>query len=159
MLSVVSFSRPFYSLWTSFILLLYFFFSFDYRFCLFPLHLSMYFPTSGWKINSVLSVSSCVTSYSLQWILGINSISVVLVLPVFILILSMDALRLHCETFFSSLYTFKYCIFSLLSILVDAQISGLKPIELVHDSTGEKPKFPKPFVGFYLTKHNFVPSF
>lgn len=33
------------------------------------------------KINSILSVSSCVTSYSLQWILEINSISVLLVLP------------------------------------------------------------------------------
>lgn len=32
------------------------------------------------KINSVLSVSSCVTSYSLQWILRINSRSVLLVL-------------------------------------------------------------------------------
>lgn len=40
----------------------------------------MYFPTL--KINSVLSVSGCVTSYSLQWILKINSISV-LVPPAF----------------------------------------------------------------------------
>lgn len=63
---------------------IYIFFSFDYRFCLFPLHLPMYFPTSGWKINSVLSVSSCVTSYSLQWVLKINSISVLPVLPAFL---------------------------------------------------------------------------
>lgn len=82
MLSVVPLSRPLDSLWTSFVLLIIFFFrwlqvllvSFT------PTYVFSYF----WlKINSILSVSSCVTSYSLQWILKINSISVLLVLPPF----------------------------------------------------------------------------
>lgn len=96
MLSVVPLSRPLDPLWTSFVL---WFFSVWLQVLLVyftPTYVFSYF----WlKINSILSVSSCVTSYSLQWILKINSISVLLVLlPCFS----------HCFKFLSSLSDFKH---------------------------------------------------
>lgn len=96
MLSVVPLSRPLDPLWTSFVL---WFFSVWLQVLLVyftPTYVFSYF----WlKINSILSVSSCVTSYSLQWILKINSLSVLLVLlPCFS----------HCFKFLSSLSDFKH---------------------------------------------------
>lgn len=78
MLSVVPLSRPLDPLWTSFILL-FFFFLFWLQVLLVSFTPTYVFSYFWLKINSILPVSSCVTSFSLRLILTINSISVLLV--------------------------------------------------------------------------------
>lgn len=67
MLSVVPLSRPLDSFWTSFVLFDFIlFFLFDYRFLLVSFTPTYVFSYFWLKINSILSVSSCVTSYSFE---------------------------------------------------------------------------------------------